>query len=162
MKQFRIEIKWAIIHAGVMLLWVSAERLTGLHTKHIDLQQNISILILLPVILIYVLANLDKRKQVYGGDMTYVQGFMCGIGLTVCILILTPVVQFISSYLISPHFFENLITYSVDRGIYTRDQAARQFTFTNFVFTNMIFQMITGVVFSAFVPIWTKSSKESM
>lgn len=161
MSQYRIEIKWAIIHAIILLIWVLIEQLSGLRDTNLELQQNISILILVPTIIIYVLTILDKKRHFYKGEMSFVQGFLCGIALTVCIMILTPVVQFISSYLISPHYFENLISFTVKKGEVTREMAEKQFTYGNFLFTNLVFEMITGVVFAAFIPLWTKSAKES-
>ena len=35
-KQYQIEIKWAIIFAAVMLMWMTLEKLTGLLSEHID------------------------------------------------------------------------------------------------------------------------------
>lgn len=161
MKKYRIEIKWAIIHAVIVLLWTAVERLSGLHDQYLEVQQNIAILLLIPTILVYVLAMLDKRKNVYEGSMSYVQGFLCGLGLTVGILALTPFVQFIASYIISPYYFDNLIAYSVSTGNASQEQAASRFTYPSFVFTNLVFQMITGVVFAAFIALGTKSDKKS-
>ena len=34
--KYKTEIKWAIIFAIVMLMWITLEKLTGLHSEHID------------------------------------------------------------------------------------------------------------------------------
>ena len=34
--KYKTEIKWAVIFSIVMLLWITLEKLTGLHSEHID------------------------------------------------------------------------------------------------------------------------------
>ncbi len=153
-QQYRIEIKWAVYYSIFLLLWSLVERLTGLHDKYIELQQNLSIFLLIPTVLFYLLELLDKRKHFYNGDMTYVQGFFSGVIFTLCIMILSPVVQALSYFIISPHFFSHLAEYSVAKGIYTKEQAMQQFNYGNFLFINEVFLMLTGVVFAAFIPLF--------
>lgn len=160
MPQYRIEIKWSVIYAVAVMLWFLGERIAGLHGRYISRQEDIALFLFLPVIIIYFLANIDKRRNFYKGEMTYLQGFLSGLRLTVCILILTPLTQFISSYVISPGFFSNMIEYSVSTGSLTPKQADWQFSYGNFLFTNILSEIITGVPIAAFVPIWTKSAKE--
>lgn len=160
MSQYRIEIKWAIIYAAVVMAWFLGERIAGLHGRYIALQGDISLLLLIPIIVVYSFANMDKKRRFYKGEMTYLQGFLSGLRLTVCILIITPFTQLISSYLISPDFFNRMIDFSVKTGNLTPGQARRQFSYGNFVFTNLLAEIITGVPISAFVPIWTKSARE--
>lgn len=160
MKQYRVEIKWALIFAVVSLLWVLGEKALGLHGKYIEMQQNTSLLFLVPVIIIYFLAAYDKKKKIYHGEMTYLQGLGCGLVLTVFILILTPLIQFLANYVISPDYFNNLISFSVKKGIFTKEQAVRQFSYGNFLFTSLMEKTITGGVFAAFAPIWAKSPGE--
>lgn len=159
MRQFRIEIKWSLIYAAFVLLWSLGEQLLGFRDKYLEKGENISMLIFLPVVVIYFLAILDKKKNFYNGKMLYTNGFLCGIWLTVGIMLLTPLVQFISSSLISPDYFKNLISYSVEKGIFSPDEAKKQFSYGNYVFVNIVIEMLTGVVFAAFAPIWLKSDK---
>lgn len=160
MSQYRFEIKWSVIYAVVVMLWFLGERIAGLHGRYISRQGDIALLLFFPIILIYFLANIDKKRNFYNGEMTYLQGFLSGLRLTIGILILTPVIQLISSYVISPGFFNTMIDYSVATGSLTPKQAAWQFSYGNFVFTNLLAEIITGVPIAAFVPIWTKSAKE--
>ena len=71
MKTYRIEIKWALISAAMFLAWMIMEKLAGLHDKHLEQQPVVTTLILIPSIIIYVLALLDKKKSYYSGRMTY-------------------------------------------------------------------------------------------
>lgn len=160
-QQYRIEIKWAIYYSVFLLLWTAIEKISGLHGRYIELQQDLSIFLLIPAIVFYILALVNKKKYFFKGSMPYVQGFFSGIVLTVCIMALAPLVQFISYFIISPHYFSNLIQYSTDKGIYNAAQAARQFNYGNFLFINEVFLMLTGVVFSAFIPLFLNTNSGS-
>lgn len=93
--------------------------------------------------------------------MTYVQGFFSGVIFTICIMILTPAVQAISYFIISPHFLANLSDYSVAKGIFSKEQAAQQFNYGNFLFINEVFQMLSGVVFAAFIPLFMQIGRSN-
>lgn len=157
-KDYRVEIKWAIYYSIFLLIWFVIEKIFGLHDERIALQQNVSFFILIPTVAFYVLEMVNKRKQFYSGRMTYFQGFITGIIYTVCIMILTPLVQFICYFIISPGYFKNLVDYSLSTGVYNNVQAAQQFTLGNFLFINEVFIMLTGVVFAAFIPLFLLSA----
>ena len=76
MKSRIVEVKWAAIFIVTMLAWMLLEKLTGLHSTHIDKQQYLTMLFMPPAILVYVLALRDKKRRFYGGEMTYMQGFV--------------------------------------------------------------------------------------
>ena len=90
MKKIKIEIKWAIIFTIMVLVWMFMEKLTGLHSDHIDKHPIYTNFIFIPTIVIYVLALLDKRKNDYNGIMTYKQGFISGLTITLIVTILSP------------------------------------------------------------------------
>lgn len=110
----------------------------------------------------YVLQLINKNRHFYKGSMTYVQGFFSGVIFTLCIMLLTPLVQFISYFIISPDYFSNLTNYSIAKGIFTKEQATQQFNYGNFLFINEVFLMLTGVVFAAFVPLYFKIDKRNI
>ncbi len=61
---------------------VAMERIPGLLDVHLDKHAIFTNLVAIPAIAIYVIALLDKRKTDYGGYMTYKQGFISGIIIT--------------------------------------------------------------------------------
>ena len=93
-------IKWAVIFSIVMLLWITLEKLTGLHSEHIDKHPLYTNFFSIAAIAVYVLALLDKRKRDFDGVMNYKQGVIAGILITIFITILTPLTQFINSSII--------------------------------------------------------------
>ena len=157
MKNFKIEVKWAFIFIGSLLLWMLLERLIGLHDKHIDKHQYLTMLYSLVAIALYVLAFLDKRKNFYKGLMTYKQGFITGLIITIIVTIFTPLTQWIISSVITPDYFKNVIQYSVKTGYHKSiADAEAQFNLINYIIQSTIGALIMGIVTTAIVAIFTR------
>lgn len=157
MKNFKIEIKWGLIFVAMMLLWMLIEKLTGLHDAHIDKHAIFTNFIAIPAIVIFIFALLDKRKNFYGGVMTYKQGFISGLIITVIVALFSPLVQYIISAIISPNYFMNVINYTVAQGHLTRPEAEAYFNMQNYMIQGFIGSLIMGAVTSAVVAIFTRT-----
>ncbi len=151
MKGIGIEIKWALLFALMTLIWMWLERISGLHTRHIDKHLLYTNLIAIPAIAIYVFALLDKRKNYYHGTMTYRQGFITGLILTFIITLLSPLTQYITSTFISPEYFPNVITYSVEQGEMTRQGAEDYFNLRSYIMQGLLGAPIMGIATTAVV-----------
>jgi hypothetical protein len=159
MKNIKIEIKWALIFIAMQLTWMLLERLAGLHDKNIDKHSIYSNFIMIPAIATYVLALLDKRKKDYNGTMSYKQGFISGLIISIIVTILSPLTQYITSVVITPEFFANSINYAVINSKMTMEAAEKYFNLKNFIIEGLIFAPIMGIFTSAIVAIFTKSKK---
>lgn len=155
MVKFKIEIKWGILFTVIGLLWMLLERLFGLHDEHIDKHSIYTNLIAIPSILIYVFAFLDKRKNYFNGALTYKQGFMSGLLITFIVTLLVPFSQYITSTLITPNFFTNLINYSIENELKSKEDAIRFFNLKNYVIQGLISAPIMGVMTTGIVAIFT-------
>ena len=163
MKSLRVEIKWAFLFSIVVLLWMVLERVVGLHDKYIDYHLYLTNLFAIPAIVMMVLELKEKKRKDYGGRMTYVQGLISGTILSVFIALLSPVTQWITSYVITPHYFSNVINRSVELGHYkTTAEAQEHFNFANYVQQGMIGAFVMGVLTTAIVMIFLKSKKETV
>jgi uncharacterized membrane protein YvlD (DUF360 family) len=161
MKKIAVEVKWAFIFIIMIILWMLIERLVGLHSTHIDQHYIYTNFIAIPAIIIYVLALLDKRKNYYSGTMTYKQGFVSGLIITVVVTIISPVSQVITLELITPDYFTNVIEYSVESGSLTRESAEEYFNLNSYMIQGLIGAMVMGIVTSAIVAIFTRKVKVS-
>jgi hypothetical protein len=156
MKKFNIEIKWAIRFAITLLLWMVLEKMVGLHDQHIDKHMIYTNFFAIPAIAIYVFALLDKRKNFYGGVMTYAQGFIAGLIITIIVAALSPLTQYITSVYITPEYFPNVIDYVVSHDQMTQEAAEKQFNLQSYIFQGFIGTLVMGIVTSAVVAIFTK------
>lgn len=162
MKNIKIEFKWAIIFSLVGLLWMVLEKISGLHGKYIDYHLYLTNLFAIPAIIVMVMALKDKKKNFYNGQMTYNQGLISGIILSVIIALISPLTQWITSYVITPEYFPNVIKRSVEIGYFkTTAEAEANFNYPNYAKQGAISALIMGVVTTAIAMIFiqTKTNK---
>lgn len=156
MNKIKIEIKWAIIFVVMTLIWMILEKLAGLHDEHIDKHPIFTNFIAIPAIAIYVFALLDKRKNFYKGAITYKQGFITGLIITAIVTVLSPLTQYITSTIITPEYFPNMISYSVETGKLTQEAAEEYFNLKNYLLEVIIGTPIMGILTTAIVAIFTR------
>ena len=156
----KIEVKWAIIFSIVVLLWMLLEKWTGLHDKYIDYHLYLTNLFAIPAIWMMVLALKDKKKNFYKGQMTYKQGLISGVILSLIIALISPLTQWITSFVITPGYFPNVIKRSVEVGYYnTREEAQANFNYKNYAIQGMMWSLIMGVVTVAIAMIFIRTKK---
>ena len=159
MKSFEIEIKWSFIFILVGLFWMVLERIFGLHDIHIAKHAIYTNFVAIPAVAVYVYALLDKKKNYYKGKMSYRQGLVSGIFLSVGVTVLTPLSQLITSTLISPNYFNNVINYVVEKGQMTQEQAADYFNLKSYIIQGVFFAPVMGVLTSLIVAFAVKSKR---
>lgn len=160
MEKYKIEVKWAFIFIGMSLLWMWLEKLTGLHNQYLYLQQYLTLLFMIPAIWVYVAAMKDKKRNFYHGVMTFQQGFITGLIITVIVTVFTPLTQWFISTIITPDYFPNVIAYTVKTGYYKSVEAATAvFNLKNYIIQSTIAALVMGIVTSALVALFVKSKK---
>lgn len=157
MKNYSVEIKWAAVFIAMTLAWIYIEKLAGLHNEHIDKHPVYTNFIAIPAILIYLFAMFDKRKNFYQGQMSWKQGFICGLVITAIITLISPVTQLIVSEIITPEFFPNAIKYSVSTGYLKQEEAEKYFSLGNYIVQGLIGAPVMGIVTSAVTAFFAKS-----
>lgn len=156
MSKFRIEIKWAIIFTVATILWMIFEKSMGWHDTLIAKHAIYTNLFALIAITVYVLALLDKRKLDYNGKMTWKQGFVSGIILSVIVALLSPFAQYVTHTMISPDYFPNIIAYVVESGKMSQEAAENYFSLNSYILQSVFGALTMGIVTSAIVAIFVK------
>ncbi len=160
MAKINIEIKWAFIFILSSLLWMVLEKVSGLHSTHIDKHQYLTMLFMIPAIWIYFLALIDKKKRYYHGVMSYKQGFISGMSISLIVMLFSPLTQWIISVIISPEYFPNVIEHSLRTGYYkTREEAEAFFNLKNYMIQSTIGAISIGLLTSAIVAFFVKTKK---
>jgi hypothetical protein len=160
MKNIKIELKWAIIFTAVALLWMVIEKLCGLHDKFIDHHLYLTNLFAIPAIILMVMALKDKKKYFYSRDMSYKQGLISGIILSIFIALLSPASQWITSYVITPEYFPNVIKRSVELGYYqTTAEAEANFNYQNYAIQGAIGALVMGILTTVIAMIFIRTKK---
>ncbi|NTW25572.1 MAG: DUF4199 domain-containing protein [Lentimicrobium sp.] len=156
-KKINTEIKWVMIFVVMTLAWMLLERVAGLHDTHIDKHMIYTNFIAIPAVAVYVLALLDKRKRDFNGIMSYKQGFISGLIITAIVTVLSPLTQAITSLLITPDYFRNVIDYTVSQDIKSREEAEKYFSLGNYIVQGLIGAPVMGIITTAIVAIFTRS-----
>ncbi|MEN0002584.1 MAG: DUF4199 domain-containing protein [Bacteroidota bacterium] len=155
MGKYQLELKWGLLFTAVALLWIVVEKSMGWHGEHIDMHPTYTNLFAILAIGMYVLALLDKRKQL-GGTMTWKQGFIAGLIISVIVAVLSPLAQWVTHTIISPEYFSNAIAYSVETGAVSQEQAEAFFNLNSYMVQASVGALIMGVVTAALVALFVR------
>lgn len=159
MNNYKLEIRWGVIFSVAMLVWLFIERLVGLHSTYIAQHVMWTNLFAIVAIAIYVLALRQKRQRELQDKMTWKQGFMCGLGITIVVAILTPLTQWLAHSFVSPHFFTNMVEFAVSSGNMTEAQALSYFSLQSYMIQAVIGAVVMGVITSAVVALFVRNVK---
>ncbi len=157
MKNFGIEFKWAMIFIVALLIWMYLEKIVGLHDQHIAKHLIYTNLFAIVAIILYVLALRDKKQHYYKGNMTWTQGLIAGIVISIIVTIFSPLTQYIISTYITPDYFTNIINYSVENGKTTLQNAQAYFNLKSYMIQSAFGALAMGLVTSAIVAFFVKS-----
>ncbi len=159
-KNILTELKWAVIFSVVALLWMMLEKVCGLQGKHIDYHLYLTNLFVIPTIIVMVMALSEKKKNFYDGQMNYKQGLTSGIFLSVIIAFLSPLTQWITSNIITPEYFPNVIKRSVELGYYkTAEEAEVYFNYRNYVIQGAIGSLVMGSITTSIAMIFIRTKE---
>ena len=137
------------------------EKLCGLHGKYIDYHLYLTNLFAIPAIWVMVLALKDKKKNFYNGQITYKQGVISGIILSAIIALISPLTQWITSYVITPEYFPNVIKRSVELEYYkTTAEAEAYFNYPNYAAQGAIGSLIMGIITTAIAMIFIRKKNK--
>lgn len=156
MKKFAIEIKWGIRYAFLWILWLFIEKSSGYYEAKIADHALYSMLFIFVTIFVYYVAIKEKKNDFFKGEMSWKQGCVTGIFLTIVMAILTPICQIIFHKAIAPEFFPNMIEYSVSKGN-SRETAENYFNLTGYILQSVFGTLSMGVVLSAIVALFLQT-----
>lgn len=155
--KYKIEIKWAFVFIAALLGWSLLEKVLGFHSSRIGQHEYISMGFMIPAILIYVLALREKKMKFYNGHMSFKQGFIAGLIITLIVSLFNPFTQWVISTLISPSYFDNIIAFSVEGGYDTLEEAQAYFNYSTYALQGTIWAFAMGVITSLIVALFIRS-----
>ena len=108
---------------------------------------------------IYILALRDKRNNFFKGSITWRQGFVTGIILTIIITIFSPLSQYIVATYISPEYFDNMIEYSVQNKRMNLEQASTLYNLKSYIIQAIFSALVMGVGTAALAALIIRNKK---
>ena len=156
MRKIQIELKWAVIFTIAILLWILLEKTMGWHEANLANHYWLTLLFVPFAILLYLLCMREKRRRVYDRKMTWRQGFLSGLTLTIFITLLSPLAQYITHNYITPEYFNNVIEYSVTNDLMTRKNANEYFNIDSYILQSAIGAFGLGIGTAAIVAFFVR------
>ena len=157
MEKFKIEFKWAVIYSICLLIWMYFEKTMGWHDEKVKFQPIYTMLFGFIIVIIYVLALLDKKKNYYNNFIDWKQSFLSGAILSLLVALFTPFVLYITFEYLSPEYFKNIINYKIQNSKMTLEDAEKYFSLSNYMYTNAFSNLSNGIVISAIISYFIKS-----
>lgn len=134
------------------------EKWVGLHSTHIDKHMYLTNLYAIPAILVYVFALKEKKKIDHNGRMSYKQGLISGLIITLIITAFAPLTQWIISTVITPEYFPNVIAYSVESGFHSSQaEAEAYFNLKSYITQSVIGSLMMGIITTAAVAFFVRT-----
>lgn len=118
---------------AMALLWMLMEKVVGLHDELIELHPKYTMFILIPSIIIMVLAYIDLNKNKYDGKMKFKHAFISGFVIALIMTAAAPLMQIITSEIITPEYFNNAIEGSVKYYDWAYEKAKAHFNLENYI-----------------------------
>lgn len=159
MKKFitKHEIKWAVIFTVAALLWMVIEKMAGWHEPPgIENHATYTNIFGIIAIAVYVFALRDIKQSRFEGSMNWKQGFLSGLAISVIVMLLTPLSQYLTHYVITPDYFENAINMAIEKGE-DKEYVEAFFTLNNYMLVSAISAIVIGAVTSAIVALFVRS-----
>jgi hypothetical protein len=151
--KLNIELRYALMIAILLFIWVSLEYIFGLHDQYIAYHPVISNFAVSIPVIGTVLAIRSKKVNTWEGEMSYWQGFLSGLLVSSYAAVFWVIGLFIFFTFVNPHFFDEMIKFSVSRaenlGLDTTDaviHARHFFNMPSYLLQSFVGVFIIGAI----------------
>ncbi|GEM_PF-4682839 len=151
MSKLQTEIKWGVVWATAIFLLLCFEYFAGLQElPYLDWGMWVDLLgdVALPALAVG-LGLRQKRDQDWEGSMSWRQGFISGLYMTLVALPLSLAYIWAFVEIVNPNYFAVLVDFSVATGQSTQDAAQAYFNLRTYLFQTALNVVAFGVVLSA-------------
>ena len=99
-------------------------------------------------VLLYLLALREKRRRVYGGLMTWSQGFLSGLILSVFVALLSPLTEYVAYNFFTPENFNTIAQSSVTNELMTSSKMNEILNINNYRWKSAFGLLFFGIIMS--------------
>jgi Protein of unknown function (DUF4199) len=157
MKSYLYEVRYGLVVAFAMLVWLTMEYALGLHTTRIEYHPSITnFYAVIPIFIMWRAVN-HRRDVLEGGSIHWWQGIMSGMVISVVAGACgAPTIWFFTKY-INPGFFQAMIDFAVKSGV-KEEMAVANFDRTVYMMHATLMPIVYGVPTTA-VLTWLSRKK---
>lgn len=156
MKDYRIELRWALLISLVTIIWNFIEKsFLNWHDEFIGSQfGNHFLMLTILYFICFYIAISEKKKVFYDGEITWRRAFASGATISIIVALLSPLIVFFNYYYISPDYFDNMIQYQTQKESFPMSLEGAQeiFNMKSFMFIEgFSLSLCLGFIVSAIV-----------
>lgn len=162
MKKIYIELKWAVIFSITLLCWILFEKTMEWDTEGFEDFWWLTLLFAPFAILMYLLALREKRRRVFGGEMTWLQGFTSGLIISVFVALLSPLTEYVAYNFFTPGNFNTVSESSVTNNLMSRTKINDLLNINNYRWKSAFGLFGFGVLNSVIAAFFVKRKREAL
>jgi hypothetical protein len=152
---FKIALKYTLISASALLVWLTAEMLLGFHDKYVEYYQQTTLLSLIIPIITFRFSFKEYNKAQAPNNANFIQSLGLGLIMTAFSAVFSTISLIIFLQVISPDFFNKMLAASdmmAKRNgfdvIATHEQAIIYFSFNSYIKQTIIGTVVFGCILS--------------
>lgn len=150
---------WGMVFLTVTITWIFIEKWMGWHSERIAERALYTIIYDVLFFGIFLGAFLNQTKRDLDFRTEWRNRVRFGLGLTLIVTALSPLVQFTWHRWISPEFFPNVIKLLVDNGIMSREDAITEFNLRSYIRQNLIGTFLLGLLCTSLLSIFIRKRR---
>lgn len=157
--RYFLELKWASYFVAFWFFWTLLEKYLGWHDIDIARYHELGPLYVVVSAIIFYFALLDVRNVNFGRSMSYSNAFQTGMVMTLIILLVMPINQFLLLTLVSPDLLSNLQTYSVELLGMTVEKASSEYSIRYMIIQSEVRTLLLGTSLSLTLGVIIRKSR---
>lgn len=161
MKKVSIEIKWAIMFTIAYLCWILFEKIMGWENDRIENFWWLTLFFTPFAIFFFILAMREKRRRVYHRNMTWKQGFLTGLVISLFVALLSPITEYISYNFFTPENFNAISDSSVTNKLVANTKMNDILNIDNYRWQSAFGLLGLGIIISAISAIFTRREEKN-
>ena len=112
-------------------------------------------------VLLYLLALREKRRRVYDGNMTWTQGLVSGIIISVFVALLSPLTEYVAYNFFTPDNFNTIGEASVTNKLITNTKMNDVFNINNYRWQSAFGLLGLGIINSVITAFFVRKKANS-
>ncbi|SEL58230.1 DUF4199 domain-containing protein [Parapedobacter koreensis] len=151
-------VRYGMLFALAIFLWAMAEWLIGLHDRYIRYYEYLSYFFAIPSVYI-IYRGIYDGVDWSDGRVGFRKAFERGLGITLVVMLLCPLVWYVFCTFINPAFLSNMERFSVENKGMQAALAAQRFSLPVYVLIASLSTTLVGIVISLVIAIIAAQQK---
>lgn len=154
-------VRYGVLFALAIFLWAVVESLVGLHDTYIRYHEYLSYFFAVPSvgIMYWGIRSGEYRRA---GPIRFRRAFLKGLGITLVVTALCPLVWYLFCMFVNPDFLDNMTRYAIEaKGMEPR-LAEKRFSLSSHILLSTLSTAVIGAVIALVVAVIVARQKSGI